>query len=352
MRGFPAVSSTRGKPMSHVRRQCFIPPHVADRLAVEIGHPAMFEAGLRAERAALLAQGVQPVAPDIVQVFDSGHHQRTTGPLLAQPYNDQRAQEALDGLMATVATHELLGVTFSAGGLKAYGHYGEDYDNAFWDGSEMVFGDGDGALFQAFTRDKGVIAHELGHGVTAELLAYLRMAGALNESVSDAWNALVVQHAGGLTPYDELSWLVGPKATLFLPAFTGRALRDMLNPGTAYRNDPMLGDDPQPDHMDHYVETDQDDGGVHINSGVPNRAFALASRGAGNTMEMMGVWLRGLNTVGNPNCDFATFARSTVNAAGSYADVVHGAWVTVGVLEASVPEPPPAPAPAPSGSPD
>lgn len=335
--------------MRYVCRRCFIPPHVADRLGTEIGHPVEFEARLRSERATLLAQQIAPAAPGVLQVYDSGHRQRTTGSLLNQPYSDTAAQEALSGLMATLDVLELLGEVFGQDGLKAYIHYGQDYDNAFWDGVEMVFGDGDGQLFGRFTKAIDVCGHELGHGVQASIfpMNYQGQSGALMESDADAQGSTVRQHALGLSPHDGGAWLIGTKADLFLPAFTGRALRDMLNPGTAYKNDPMLGDDPQPDHMDRYVETNQDDGGVHINSGIPNKAFALAALGA-ESMAMLGVWRRALATVSDPDCDFATFARATVNAAGSYADIVRGAWVTVGVLDATPAEPPPAPAPEPT----
>src|SRR6185312_7752790 len=83
--------------------------------------------------------------------------------------------------------------------LDASVHYGDRYDNAFWDGTRMVFGDGDGTTFTRFTVAVDVVGHELTHGVTehAAGLAYRGQSGALNESVSDVFGSLVKQRALG-----------------------------------------------------------------------------------------------------------------------------------------------------------
>ena len=78
----------------------------------------------------------------------------------------------------------------------------------------------------------------------------------------------------------EADWLIG--VGLFLPGVNARALRDMAAPGTAY-DDPALGRDPQVAHLDDFVHTTDDNGGVHLNSGIPNRAFHLAATGIGGT---------------------------------------------------------------------
>lgn len=332
---------------SHTRR-CFVPPHVADRLATEIGHPASAERDLREHRRELLAAGAQAHAPgDVVAVYDSHQRQSTSGATyLTEPYSDPRANEAETGLQATLALLRDMGETFADEGVSAYVNYGRDYDNAFWDGDEMVFGNGDGQVFGPFTKPIDVCSHELGHGVTGDLLDYQDQAGALNESMSDCQGAVTRQRALGLAVHDDGAWLIGAKAELFLPAFTGRALRDMLNPGTAYRDDPMLGDDPQPAHMDAYDHTSDDDGGVHINSGIPNRAFALAASAHGDSLAVLRIWRTALGDVNDPSCTFAKFAQATVAAAGDLATVVQGAWVTVGVLQASTPQPP---SPTPTG---
>ena len=106
----------------------------------------------------------------------------------------------------------------------------------------------------------------------------------------------------------------------------------MAAPGTAY-DDPELGADPQVGHMDDYIETSDDNGGVHLNSGIPNKAFQLAAVAIGGTaIEGAGrVWYDAL--VGgdvSEDADFATFAAATVAAAGQHADAVREAWAQVG----------------------
>lgn len=101
--------------------------------------------------------------------------------------------------------------------LDATVHYGEHYDNAFWDGQRMVFGDGDGVVFGDFTACVDVIGHELSHGVTQFTagLAYHDQSGALNESLSDVFGSLVKQYALRQNA-DEADWLIG--AGLLAPA--------------------------------------------------------------------------------------------------------------------------------------
>jgi Zn-dependent metalloprotease len=137
----------------------------------------------------------------------------------------------------------------------------------------MVFGDGDKTIFNRFTVSVDVIGHELTHGVTGSEvnLTYLGQSGALNESVSDVFGSLIKQYVLKQTA-NEADWLIGAG----LLTFPGQALRSMKAPGTAYDNN-MLGKDPQPADMAHYVRTGQDNGGVHINSGIPNRAFYLVA---------------------------------------------------------------------------
>ena len=235
--------------------------------------------------------------------------------------------------------------------LLATVHYGRNYDNAFWDGTQMVFGDGDGVIFEPFTKSLDVIGHELAHGVTEHTagLLYQGQSGALNESISDVFGVLVKQKALGQSAA-QADWLVG--AELLNPSVKGRALRDMRNPGTAY-DDPRLGKDPQPADMAHYVDTQDDNGGVHINSGIPNRAFVLAADAiGGNAWDAPGaIWYAVLSGDGiKADCDFATFAGLTVAAAATAhgdgsaeQEAVRSAWEQVGVLtEAEVPRQAPA----------
>ncbi|HYP72970.1 MAG TPA: M4 family metallopeptidase, partial [Microbacterium sp.] len=213
------------------------------------------------------------------------------------------------------------------------------YDNAFWNGERMVFGDGDGEVFQGFTGSITVIAHELGHGVVEDSggLDYQGQSGALNESIADVFGALTEQHSLGQSA-GEASWLIGEG--IFTDAVQGSALRSMSAPGTAYDDD-VLGRDPQPAHMRDYVETTEDNGGVHINSGIPNKAFHLAATAlGGRAWERAGcVWY--LTLTGGTlarDADFAAFAAATTaTAAAEYgenseeAEAVRTAWAAVGV---------------------
>jgi hypothetical protein len=215
-------------------------------------------------------------------------------------------------------------------------HYGQNYDNAFWDGTQLVFGDGDGTVFERFTRPVDVLGHEFTHAVTEHTagLAYEGQSGALNESMSDVFASCLKQRLRDQTAL-EADWLIGQG--LFVDGIQARGLRDMMAPGTAY-DDPALGKDPQGGHMDDYVETTDDNGGVHLNSGIPNRAFALAATGiGGRSWEGAGaIWYAALTggQVG-ARTDFAGFAAATIAVAGEHADVVRGAWETVGVTPAS-----------------
>jgi len=218
-------------------------------------------------------------------------------------------------------------------------HYGQDYDNAFWDGERMVYGDGDGDVFNRFTVPIDVTGHELTHGVTENEagLIYWAQSGALNESVSDVFGSLVKQAAND-EKAEDADWLIG--AGLLADGVDGVALRSMKAPGTAY-DDRVLGKDPQPPDMAHYVHTLDDNAGVHINSGIPNRAFYLAATAIGGyAWERAGlIWYETLrNRALTPFTQFTQFARLTVTVArdlfGDSSDetaAVGDAWQSVGV---------------------
>lgn len=155
-------------------------------------------------------------------------------------------------------------------------HAGRGYNNAFWNGVQMVYGDGDGVVFQRFTRSLDVVGHELTHGIVQYTsgLIYQGQSGALNEHFADVFGALVVQYRRKQTA-SKASWLIG--ADLLVPAPTRKAIRSMKAPGTAFVGDPYLGDDPQPAHMNNLYTGAGDNGGVHINSGIMNHAFYRAA---------------------------------------------------------------------------
>ena len=202
----------------------------------------------------------------------------------------------------------------------------------------MVYGDGDNDLFDRFTRALDVIGHELTHGIVqfeADLI-YEGEAGALNESFADVFGALLKQYKNRQKAHDA-DWLIG--AGLFTQKVRGRALRSMKAPGTAY-DDPVLGKDPQPGHMKDYVKTQDDNGGVHINSGIPNRAFYEAAiRIGGYAWEKAGlIWYQTLKDRLKSYSGFNDAAKLTQAVAGELfglkaqeARAVAEAWRVVGI---------------------
>ena len=219
--------------------------------------------------------------------------------------------------------------------LKSTVNYGDNYENAFWDGTHMTYGKpGPNSPFTTFIL-RDVTGHEITHGVTEYEagFVYRNQPGALNESVSDVYGALITQKALGQSAA-EASWLVGDG--IWKPEIKGRALRDMRNPGTAY-DDPMLGKDPQPAHMKDYLNTRRDNGGVHLNSGIPNKAFAdFAVSVGGNAWEAPGhIWYDARAHAGS-SPSFAQFAYQTIESAKrlGHTDLVpklEKSWGDVGV---------------------
>jgi Zn-dependent metalloprotease len=259
---------------------------------------------------------------------------------------DVVVNEAYDGLGATFDLfwniYQRDSIDNAGMALLATVHYGNHYNNAFWDGSRMVFGDGDGTLFNRFTIAIDVIGHELTHGVTGATakLVYSYQSGALNESISDVFGSLVKQKSLGQTAA-QADWLIG--AGLFAAGVQGVALRSMKAPGTAY-NDPVLGKDPQPAHMSNFVNTSSDNGGVHINSGIPNKAFYNAAVAlGGNAWTTAGtIWYKTLlDSRLSTTAQFQDFANLTVdNANKLYGSTVSNtiiqAWQQVGITVAPI----------------
>ncbi len=183
-------------------------------------------------------------------------------------------------------------------------HFGVQYVNAFWDGTKMTYGDGDGAIFTNFTKDLDVVAHELTHGVTQHTcnLIYKDQSGALNEHFSDVFGTVIEQAIDGKTAHDA-DWLIGDG--VMGPVLTGEALRSMRAPGAAYDN-PIIGKDLQPDHISRYYFTPWDNGGVHINSGIPNKVFYLVAMDIGTDKAAL-IWYDTLQKL-PPDAIFQTFA--------------------------------------------
>jgi Zn-dependent metalloprotease len=278
-------------------------------------------------------------------IYDAQHKSNTHATVVLRteseaPVADAAANEAYDGLGFTYGLYwdVFRRDSIDDAGIPLLGevHFGVDYDNAFWDGSRMMFGDGDGRLFTGFTRAVDVIGHELTHGVIEDTLGlrYVGQSGALNESISDVFGSLVKQFTLDQT-VQEADWLIG--AGILGPALEGLALRSLKAPGTAFEGDI------QPSTMAGYLRTASDNGGVHINSGIPNHAFYLAATAiGGKAWEGAGrIWYATmLSGTLRPNAQFHAFATATVRAAerlfglrSPEAEAVGEAWTAVGVLK-------------------
>lgn len=293
-------------------------------------------------------EGAKNATPGQVrrEIYDSEQTQNLPGTLVrseGQPAgNDIASTEAYDYLGVTYdffwqayQRHSLDNQGLS---LKGTVHYGKGYQNAFWNGQQMVFGDGDGEIFNRFTIALDVVGHELAHGVTETEagLIYFEQAGALNESLSDVFGSLVKQFHQKQTA-DQADWIIGEG--LLAEGIKGKGLRSMSEPGTAY-DDLLLGKDPQPADMKGYIQTRDDNGGVHLNSGIPNRAFYLAAKALGGyAWEQAGyAWYDTVCDKTLPqNADFKTFAGFTLKHGQkrfnkAVAQAIEEAWKQVGVL--------------------
>jgi len=274
------------------------------------------------------------------------------------PSTDVAVNEAFDG---SGATYDLYYNIYQRNSIDDNGmrldstvHYQKGYDNAFWNGEQMVYGDGDedqpvaDRLFNRFTIAIDVIGHELTHGVTqyTAKLAYSFQSGALNESMSDVFGSLVKQYSLNQTA-GQVDWIIG--AGLLTSNVNGVGIRSMKAPGTAY-DDPTLGKDPQPAHMKDYVNTVSDNGGVHINSGIPNHAFYVTAVEIGGfAWEKAGhIWYATLKDKLSSSSNFQNCADLTYQAAADLygsgsleQQAVKKGWAEVGITVGGVTPPPP-----------
>jgi Zn-dependent metalloprotease len=346
------------------RPHSVIPPYMLEHIAAHADEPLRVRARqtLQQVRAVMAepsrktdAPGVRAMTalaplhvPGVVQraIYNAKHLAKLPGSLVRSegqaPIGNRASDEAYTYLGAT---YDFFWEVFGRDSLDNQGlplvasvHYEVDYQNAFWDGKQMVFGDGDGKIFNRFTIALDIVAHELSHGITESEagLIYTEQSGALNESMSDVFGSLVKQHYLQQTA-DQADWIIG--AGLLVKGINGKGLRSMSAPGTAY-DDPLLGRDPQPASMAGFISAQPDNGGVHINSGIPNRAFYLAATALGGfAWETAGkVWYDTLlDQRLSRTAKFADFAKLTVvngkaRLGQKAAAQIKTAWKTVGVL--------------------
>jgi Zn-dependent metalloprotease len=222
--------------------------------------------------------------------------------------------------------------------LESTVHYGAHFNNAHWNGRQMIYGDGDAKYFHRFTASLDVVAHELTHGLTqyTAALGFTGQCGALGEHFSDVFGTLVKQYWLNQTAA-RADWLIG--AELLTSRVHGHGIRSMKAPGTAF-DDRILGRDPQPAHMRDYLKTSADDRGVHTNSGIPNHAFyRVATLLGGRAWEVAGrIWYHALTRELGPRARFQQCADATWRAAGQlYGDgsapqeAVLAGWKAVGI---------------------
>jgi len=350
--------------MNHTSINCFLPPHMLTSI-IEMGTDQQRQKAIltvrqtnqfRSQRLALAGQAA--AGPEVEKggvkyriVYSANFQANLPGTIVRQegspPTGDHATDEAYDG---AGATYDLYWNAFQRNSIDDNGmkmvstvHYQKSYDNAFWNGEQMVYGDGDEdlptnqRLFNRFTIAIDVIGHELTHGVTqySSNLTYLNQSGALNESFSDVFGSLVKQNHLGQTAA-AADWIIGQG--LFTDNVKGVGIRSMMAPGTAY-NDPILGKDPQPAHMKDYVSTTDDSGGVHINSGIPNHAFYLAAVALGGyAWEKAGrIWYTSLQRIA-PTASFQDAANLTYSVAAELygqnsleQQAIARAWDGVGI---------------------
>jgi Zn-dependent metalloprotease len=239
-------------------------------------------------------------------------------------------------------------VNGSGGLISSNVHFGKSYNNAFWTDSrnQMYYGDGDGTNYSPLvTLD--ICGHEIQHGITSRTagLVYSNESGALNESWSDVFGAMVELYAEGQET--TTTWWIGEDAKT--PAIAGDALRYMNTPHSASNYGYTANDDP--DHYSERYTGTGDNGGVHINSGIPNHVFYLVAKGGnhahipGPTVVGIGadkaakIWYKALTTYMTSSTNFAGARAATLNAADSLYGpgsveylAVANAWAACGVL--------------------
>ena len=244
-------------------------------------------------------------------------YQKATG-IITDPNSDnnfndnERLKAAVD---AHVYSREIYSIYKSRFGRNSFDnaggslfnvvHYKQLYNNAFWNGAFMTYGDGDGVRFSNLTGGFDVIAHEVTHGVTERTanLVYELQSGALNEAVSDIFGVIA----------DSTNWLLGEE--VFTPAIAGDALRNIQDP----HNGHAAGEnDWQPAHMNEFVvlanDEAHDNGGVHINSGIINKSFYNLATAIGRTKGGL-IWYRALTTYLTKNSQFIDARNSCLSAA-------------------------------------
>lgn len=344
----------------HQPVHCILPPYLLDRLAnsprARVRRRAIEAIGqseaLRATRATLARLGALGAIPSprcrrhrLVYDAKRGSFLDLPGTLVREEGDKASKDPAVnEAYNHSGSTYDFYKRVFDRNSLDDRGmslissvHLGRRLNNAFWTGEQMAYGDGDGSLFVRFTKSLDVVGHELTHGVITHTsnLEYRNESGALNEHLADVFGSLVKQWKKDQTAA-KADWLIGND--IMGPGTEASALRTFRDE-PAFEDDPLLGTDPQPKHMRDKYEGSSDNGGVHINSGIPNHAFYLAARKiGGRAWERAGrIWYASMLAL-SPTSDFSDMASRTLREAGALCGArspehkaVRDAWKAVGL---------------------
>jgi len=289
--------------------------------------------------ATLPSMAAASVAPPSVTVYNCNNGVALPGALISNPgsSSDGTAKRAF---VQTKDVAKFYRTLFGRNSIDNAGmallssiHYSVKYNNAFWNGGQMTYGDGDGNIFVDFTRADDVIGHELTHGVTQHTLAlsYANQPGGLNESISDVFGSMFRQWQAKQN-VNQADWLIGKE--IMGPGAIARGftcLRDMSNPAAAH----CLA--PQPTKFSQY-HNGMD---PHESSGIPNFAFYKAAMAIGGKSWLAAgkIWYQALTGFGpSPNMTMKAFANRTRSLAGSLfpakpavKSAVNNAWTAVGL---------------------
>ncbi|WP_338893844.1 M4 family metallopeptidase [Sinorhizobium meliloti] len=348
---------------------CYMPPQVIDRL-VASGDKHLVDLAIKTIK---LGENARTKRADMSPAVNPSFRSKTGGkyrlvydmeerefPLPGRIVREEGGARSGDDAVNeaydhTGTTYDCYKEVFNRNSLDGNGmrlissvHFARGLQNAFWNGTQMAYGDGDGEIFTRFTKSLDVVAHELTHGVVTYTanLQYQDESGALNESFADVMSAVVTQWSRKQS-VTQADWLMGDellgprlKKEAEQPGVKLRAFR-VFDKDKAYENHPTLGDDVQPKHMRDKYEGDDDYGGVHINSGIPNHAFYLAAMAiGGNSWEVTGkIWYETLHRL-HSTSNFEDCAQTCVMVAKKHgskvASAVADAWRGVGLLEEAV----------------
>lgn len=303
-------------------RCCFIPEIVIDALNKAGDHiekpNVQMDKSIRMRRSSMsLMASLLPATPGTSarRIFDSQNTGSTRLKIVreegAMSLTDADANAAYDngGLVREYFKTILGWNSINDDGLDLIFnvHYMVKYNNAFWDGEQMTFGDGDGVNFQNFVRALDVTGHELTHGIvqyTANL-EYKGQSGALNEHFADVFGTAVKQWAAKETE-KTANWLMGEICTM--GKYKGKAIRSIKEPANA-----AIVLSAQPEHMSKIFKGTTDNGGVHVNSGIPNKAFYLVSMDIG-TQRAAKLWFETLKTL-KPTSKFTDLYKALTKTA-------------------------------------